>query len=118
MIILAYGGRPLWMNEAFFLVRRHKNMYIDISGIPPQKLLLEYFPRLEEIADKVLFGTDWPGFGVRDVGETLRSSRHCPSPKRPIARFSTTTLLVYSRRPSNSCRKMTSEEGGLPQGFS
>ncbi len=63
VIILAHGGRPLWMNEAFFLVRRHKNMYMDISGIPPQKLM-EYFPRLEEIADKVLFGTDWPGPGI------------------------------------------------------
>ncbi len=66
VVILAHGGRPLWMNEAFFLVRRHKNMYMDISGIPPQKLL-EYFPRLEEIKDKVLFGTDWPGPGVPDV---------------------------------------------------
>ena len=66
VVILAHGGRPLWMDEAFFLVRRHKNMYMDISGIPPQKLL-EYFPRLEEVADKVLFGTDWPGPGVPDV---------------------------------------------------
>jgi len=66
VVILAHGGRPLWMDEAFFLVRRHRNMYMDISGIPPQKLL-EYFPRLEEIADKVLFGTDWPGPGVPDV---------------------------------------------------
>jgi predicted TIM-barrel fold metal-dependent hydrolase len=66
VVILAHGGRPLWMNEAFFLVRRHKNMYMDISGIPQQKLL-EYFPRIEEIADKVLFGTDWPGPGVPDV---------------------------------------------------
>src|SRR5258708_6499724 len=31
VVILAHGGRPLWMNEAFFLVRRHKNMYMDIS---------------------------------------------------------------------------------------
>ncbi len=66
VVILAHGGRPLWMDEAFFLVRRHKNMYMDISGIPPQKLM-EYFPRLEEIAEKVLFGTDWPGPGVPDV---------------------------------------------------
>ncbi len=66
VVILAHGGRPLWMDEAFFLVRRHKNMYMDISGIPPHKLL-EYFPRLEEIAEKVLFGTDWPGPGVPDV---------------------------------------------------
>jgi predicted TIM-barrel fold metal-dependent hydrolase len=66
VVILAHGGRPLWMDEAFFLVRRHKNMYMDVSGIPPQKLM-EYFPRLEEIADKVLFGTDWPGPGVPGV---------------------------------------------------
>lgn len=66
VVILAHGGRPLWMNEAFFLVRRHKNMHMDISGIPPQKLM-EYFPRIEEIADKVLWGTDWPGPGVPEI---------------------------------------------------
>jgi uncharacterized protein len=66
VVILAHGGRPLWMEEAFFLVRRHKNMYMDVSGIPPQKLM-EYFPRLEEVADKTLFGTDWPGPGVPGV---------------------------------------------------
>jgi predicted TIM-barrel fold metal-dependent hydrolase len=66
VVILAHGGRPLWMAEAFFLVRRHKNMFMDISGIPPQKLL-EYFPRIEEIADKVLWGTDWPGPGVPEI---------------------------------------------------
>ena len=42
-ILLAHGGRPLWMNTAFFLVRRHRNVYLDISGIPP-KTLLKYFP--------------------------------------------------------------------------
>ncbi|MGH9776225.1 MAG: amidohydrolase family protein [Candidatus Acidiferrales bacterium] len=66
VVILAHGGRPLWMDEAFFLVRRHKNMFMDVSGIPPQKLM-EYFPRIEEIADKVLFGTDWPGPGVPEI---------------------------------------------------
>jgi uncharacterized protein len=66
VVILAHGGRPLWMNEAFFLVRRHKNMHMDISGIPPHKLL-EYFPRIEDIADKVLWGTDWPGPGVPEI---------------------------------------------------
>jgi predicted TIM-barrel fold metal-dependent hydrolase len=50
-IIMAHGGRPLWMAEAFFLLRRHPNVYMDISGIPPQKLL-DYLPRLEEIAIK------------------------------------------------------------------
>jgi uncharacterized protein len=77
VVILAHGGRPLWMDEAFFLVRRHKNMYMDISGIPPQKVM-EYFPRLEEIADKVLFGTDWPGPGVPDVRGNIEKFRALP----------------------------------------
>ncbi|MGH9746874.1 MAG: amidohydrolase family protein [Candidatus Acidiferrales bacterium] len=77
VVILAHGGRPLWMNEAFFLVRRHKNMYMDISGIPPQKLM-EYSPRIEEIADKVLFGTDWPGPGVPDVRGNIEKFRALP----------------------------------------
>ena len=69
-ILMAHGGRPLWMDTAFFLIRRHANMYLDISGIPPKRLL-EYFPRLPEIASKTLFGTDWPGPGVPDVKQNL-----------------------------------------------
>jgi len=73
-ILLAHGGRPLWMDTAFFLVRRHPNVFLDISGIPPMSLL-EYFPRLAEIAHKTLFGTDWPGPGVSDVGKNLAEFR-------------------------------------------
>ncbi len=76
-ILLAHGGRPLWMQTAFFLVRRHPNMFLDISGIPP-KLLLKYFPRLEEIASKTLFGTDWPGPGVPDIRRNLDDFRALP----------------------------------------
>jgi uncharacterized protein len=78
-ILLAHGGRPLWMNTAFFLLRRHKNVYLDISGIPP-KSLLKYFPRLEEIAHKTLFGTDWPGPGVPDIKQNLDEFRALPLP--------------------------------------
>ena len=73
-ILLAHGGRPLWMDTAFFLVRRHPNVYLDISGIPP-KTLLNYFPRLEEIAKKTLFGTDWPGPGVPEIKKNLAEFR-------------------------------------------
>lgn len=69
-IILAHGGRPLWMKEAFFMLRRHPHVYMDISGIPP-KSLLEYFPRLEEVAAKALYGTDWPSPGVRTLDGNL-----------------------------------------------
>jgi len=76
-ILLAHGGRPLWMGSAFFLVRRHPNVYLDISGIPP-KSLLKYFPRLEEIAHKILFGTDWPGPGVPEIANNLAEFRKLP----------------------------------------
>jgi hypothetical protein len=76
-ILLAHGGRPLWMDTAFFLIRRHANMYLDISGIPPKRLL-EWFPRLAEIAQKTLFGTDWPGPGVPDVKQNVEEFRALP----------------------------------------
>src|ERR1700751_386372 len=76
-ILLAHGGRPLWMDTAFFLLRRHANVYLDISGIPP-KSLLEYFPRLEDVAHKTLFGTDWPGPGVPEGKKNLAEFRALP----------------------------------------
>ncbi len=65
-IVMAHGGRPLYMEEAFFVLRRHRQMWLDVSGIPPGRLL-EYFPRLAEVADRVLWGTDWPSPGVKDM---------------------------------------------------
>ncbi|HJR60164.1 MAG TPA: amidohydrolase family protein [Vicinamibacterales bacterium] len=69
-ILLAHGGRPLWMEAAFFVVRRHPNVFLEISGIPPLKLL-EYFPRLGEIAAKTVWGTDWPSPGVRSMRQNV-----------------------------------------------
>ena len=79
-ILMAHGGRPLWMQTAFFLLRRHSNVYLDISGIPP-KGLLKYFPRLEEIAHKTLFGTDWPRPGVPEIRKNLDDFRALPLPQ-------------------------------------
>ena len=79
-ILLAHGGRPLWMDTAFFLLRRHPNVFLDISGIPP-KTLLTYFPRLQEIAGKTLFGTDWPGPGVPEIKTNLDDFRALPLPE-------------------------------------
>jgi uncharacterized protein len=73
-LILAHAGRPLYTETAVFLARRHRNVHLDLSGIPPRKLL-EYLPRLEEISGKCLWGTDYPSPGVlsmrRNVAEFL-----------------------------------------------
>lgn len=59
-IIEVHCGRPIWYDTAFFLARLHPNVYMEISGLPPQNLLT-YFPELERNADKIIFGSDWPG---------------------------------------------------------
>lgn len=69
-IIMAHGGRPLYMAEAFFILRRHPRVWLDLSGIPP-KLALEYFPRLAEISSKLLWGTDWPSPGVSSMRKNV-----------------------------------------------
>jgi len=71
-IILAHGGRPLYGETAFFLARRHPNVRLDLSGIPP-KSLLRFFPRLTEVADKVLWGTDWPSPGVVSMKKNIEA---------------------------------------------
>lgn len=76
-VIIAHGGRPLWMNTSFFLLRRHPHVYLDISGIPPQNLL-NYFPRLEEIAHKTVFGSDWPGPGVKSIRANIEGFSALP----------------------------------------
>jgi predicted TIM-barrel fold metal-dependent hydrolase len=67
-LIMCHAGRPIWMDTALVLMRKHPNMLIDASGIPPKRIL-EYLPRLEEIQDRVLFGSDWPSPGVKGIQE-------------------------------------------------
>ncbi len=85
-IVLAHGGRPLWMPAAVFLTRRFPNVWLEISGIPPMSLL-EYFPTLGKLASKTLFGTDWPGPGVKDLGANVAAFRQLPLPSEDRERI-------------------------------
>ena len=99
-IVLAHGGRPLWMKEATFLVRRFPNVYLEVSSIPPARLL-EYFPDLERIAAQVLFGSDWPGPGVADIRENLDGFRALPIGNAAKERILTRNPeVVFPRAPS------------------
>ena len=94
-IVMAHGGRPLWMEEAFFILRRHKNVWLDVSGIPPLKLL-EYFPRLTELADRVLWGTDWPSPGVKDLRQNIEQFLSVPlSDEHRRAILETNSLRLF-----------------------
>jgi uncharacterized protein len=59
-LIEVHSGRGFWYEEAFFLAKLHLRVFMEISGLPPQSLL-KYFPDLEKNADKIIFGSDWPG---------------------------------------------------------
>ncbi len=58
-IVLCHGGRGFEYQKAFFLSKLHKNIHIDISGLPP-KTLLSLYPGLESNIDKFMFGSDFP----------------------------------------------------------
>lgn len=58
-IVMAHGGRGLWYDTCAFLAGHKPNVYIDVTGLVPSRLL-EFFPNLERLSDKVVFGTDWP----------------------------------------------------------
>jgi hypothetical protein len=71
-IIMAHAGRGLWYNSAAMLARIHENVYLEISGLPAKKLL-DYFPNLESLAEKVIFGSDWPGCRLERLIEDIKS---------------------------------------------
>jgi predicted TIM-barrel fold metal-dependent hydrolase len=99
-IVLAHGGRPLWMNEAMFLARRFPNVYLEISSIPPGRLLA-WFPELPRLGEKLLFGSDWPCPGVKDIRANLEAYRSLPLPPEVIERSLTINPdRVFPRRAS------------------
>jgi predicted TIM-barrel fold metal-dependent hydrolase len=78
---MAHGGRPLYTEEAFFILRRHRHVWLDLSGIPPRSLLT-YFPRIEELERQLLWGTDWPSPGVRSMRGNVDQFLELPLPDR------------------------------------
>jgi predicted TIM-barrel fold metal-dependent hydrolase len=82
-VILAHAGRPLHGDAARFLVRRHPNFFVDLSGIPPRRLL-HYVPWLTDVADRCLWGSDWPSPGVTSVRKNVEDflALELPEPAR------------------------------------
>lgn len=72
-LVMAHSGRGFWYDRAFFLSKLHANVYMEVSGLPPAKLLT-YFPELAGNTDKVIFGSDWPGMSqIRRNMDTIAS---------------------------------------------
>jgi predicted TIM-barrel fold metal-dependent hydrolase len=66
VLILAHGGKPHWYQEARDLALTFPNVYIDTALIEPLSLK-DIFPDLEKLADKIIFGSDWPVVGSYSV---------------------------------------------------
>ncbi len=90
---MAHSGRGLWYREAFFLSRIHPNLYLEISGLPPQKLL-DYFPEMEKHIDKFVYGSDWPGVKTIDANaETIKGLPLTEESKRKILHDNAARIL-------------------------
>lgn len=83
-IVLAHSGRGFWYEAAFALARIHEHVYLELSGLPPQKLLT-YFPDLDRLGDKLIFGSDWPG--LPSIKDNIAAIRALPLSERTKAKF-------------------------------
>ena len=72
-VVLAHGGRGWWYDQASFLTLMRPNVWLEVSGLPPQRLPDYYGTALPRLAAKMIFGTDWPGVpGVQRNARALQ----------------------------------------------
>lgn len=81
-IVMAHSGRGFWYDACFFLSRLHPNVYMDVTGLPPRRLL-HYFPELEKNADKVIFGSDWPTM-PGDIKQNISAIQSLPLAEKAL----------------------------------
>jgi predicted TIM-barrel fold metal-dependent hydrolase len=80
-VVMCHAGRPFWYKEADWMLRRHRNVHVDISGIPPGQLP-QIFPKMDEFSDRFIFGSDWPT--VPSIAPQLKQIRELPVSQRTI----------------------------------
>lgn len=90
-IVMIHAGRGYDYEAAFCLAKLHANIILDVTGLPPAKLL-QYFPELERLADRVIFGSDWPTFPATP-GKNAAALRALP-----MAEASITMILRENAR--------------------
>lgn len=71
--VLAHAGRGWQYDQCAFLAEHEPNVYLDLTGLPPARLL-DLLPRLPRIADRCVFGTDWPAM-PKTVAENVAAVR-------------------------------------------
>lgn len=75
VVVLAHGGRGWWYEQAAFLALMKPTVWLEVSGLPPQRLPDYYGRSLTRLASKMIFGTDWPGVpSVASNAKTLAAT--------------------------------------------
>ncbi|GGD98373.1 amidohydrolase family protein [Paenibacillus nasutitermitis] len=77
-MIIAHMGHP-WLGEAISVVRKNPNIYTDISALSsrPWQMYNGLIEAVEYgIEDKLLFGTDFPFFGIEATKQSLININH------------------------------------------
>jgi predicted TIM-barrel fold metal-dependent hydrolase len=73
-IVIAHLGHP-WIDDALVVVRKHPNVFADVSALHsrPWQLYNALVSALEyRVAEKLLFGTDWPFATFAEMVDALR----------------------------------------------
>ena len=92
-IVMCHGGRPFWYQESEWMLRRHPNLFIDISGIPPFQLPRN-FPKLEKLYDRFIFGSDWPNVvSIKSQADQVRRLPYKPEIVESILWKNATRIL-------------------------
>jgi hypothetical protein len=52
-----------------------RNVWMELSGIPPKRIM-QYFPEIDRVADRVIWGSDWPSSPAPSV--LIRQMRELP----------------------------------------
>lgn len=74
-IVIAHMGHP-WIDEALVVVRKHPHLFADVSALHsrPWQLYNALVSACEyRVADRLLFGTDWPFATLADTLAGLRT---------------------------------------------
>lgn len=101
-MIIAHVGHP-WYSEAICVVRKHPNLYADISalGCRPWQFYNILLCAVEYgIQDKLLFGTDLPTFDVSESVAALRNvNALCEGTKLPRIPERVIEAIIHRNTP-------------------
>jgi len=74
-LVVAHIGHP-WCEETVAVIRKHPHLFADISALCPRPMQL-YFALASALeygsTEKLLFGSDWPFFGLAETIDGLRN---------------------------------------------